>query len=446
MKKLLFVIITIFLICNGGCKPVVPTKVSPPPQVTVEAAKVPTPVQTPPQPEVPVSVAQAQVSAYVNITKGPVLLRAYQHTAAIMWESDSNSTQQLRWGADNSAEQVVVSRPEKVEYGVNKQAFIHKVWLENLQPGQVYNYSISASSPQNKTYYFRTIPAETNEVTFVVYGDSRTNPTEHRKIVEQIIKHKPDFVVHTGDLVTNGNIYEQWGKQYFEPVKGLAEHTAIYITKGNHEGKNGNFEKLLIPPGEKKNFGFKFGPLYYYLADNYSQELSDKELLNRIVENVHDAEAKWKFISFHYPALNFSGHNSKWCYPNALPMFAKAGADFVISGHTHIYERFKPVAPPIHSGANFVTYITSGGGGAPLADKPKPSNFYAAAESTLHFCLFKIKGDTLTMDTIEANGNVIDHLEIYKTDGKLNKEYLQTSVPMAEVLAEQRVRKESMMQ
>ena len=50
------------------------------------------------------------------------------------------------------------------------------------------------------------------------------------------------------------------------------------------------------------------------------------------------------------------------------------------------------------------------------------------------------------MDTIDIDGNVIDHLEITKTGGKLNEEYLQTSVPMAEVLAEQRVRKESIMQ
>ncbi len=442
MKKFLFAALIIFLAWCGGCEQAGISKTPSPGQTPAPIAEAPSSASVP----AATAEAPAPTPVYANITKGPVLLRAYQHTAAIMWESDSGNGQQLRYSGDNSPEQAIVSAPEKVEYGLNKQAFIHKVWLENLQPGQIYNYSIPASAPGNKTYYFRTIPADTNEVTFVVYGDTRTNPAEHKKIVAQIIKKEPDFVVHTGDLVTNGNSYEQWGKQYFEPVKGLAEHTPIYITKGNHEGKNGNFEKLLIPQGEKKNFGFQFGPLYYYLADNHSGDLSDKELLNRIVENIHSAKAEWKFVSFHNPPLNFSGHNSKWCYPNALPMFAKAGADFVISGHSHIYERFKPVAPPIHSGAHFVTYVTAGGGGAPLADKPKPSNFYAAADSILHFCLFKIKGDMLTMDTIDADGNIIDHLEITKSGGKLNKEYLQTSVPMAEVLAEQRVRKESMMQ
>jgi len=37
------------------------------------------------------------------------------------------------------------------------------------------------------------------------------------------------------------------------------------------------------------------------------------------------------------------------------------------------------------------------------------------------------------MDTIDINGNIIDHLEVTKIDGKLNREYLETAVPAAEV-------------
>ena len=89
-------------------------------------------------------------------------------------------------------------------------------------------------------------------MTFVVYGDSRTDAENHKKIVAQIIKKNPDFVVHTGDLVTNGNNYEQWGTQFFEPLKGLAENPSVYITKGNHDGKNGNFEKLSFHREKKR--------------------------------------------------------------------------------------------------------------------------------------------------------------------------------------------------
>jgi hypothetical protein len=37
------------------------------------------------------------------------------------------------------------------------------------------------------------------------------------------------------------------------------------------------------------------------------------------------------------------------------------------------------------------------------------------------------------MDTIDINGNIIDHLEVAKIDGKLNTKYLETAVPAAQV-------------
>jgi len=243
---------------------------------------------------------------------------------------------------------------------------------------------------------------------------------------------KVDFVVHTGDLVSSGDNYEQWGPQFFQPLKGFAETVPFYIAKGNHEGNKGNYEKLLIPEGENNNFSFDYGPLHYLCVDNVSRGLNSKEQLSLIAADASSSNAKWKFVSYHVPSLNFGGHWSAWGYPDALPTLAKAGIDFVLTGHSHQYERFWPVAPPSDTDGSYVTYITSGGGGAPLYDVQK-SLYHAKAEKIYHFCLFEIKGDKLTMDTIDIEGNVIDHLEVTKTNGQLNEEYLQTAVPMETV-------------
>ena len=37
------------------------------------------------------------------------------------------------------------------------------------------------------------------------------------------------------------------------------------------------------------------------------------------------------------------------------------------------------------------------------------------------------------MNAIDINGNIIDHLEVTKIDGKPNREYLETAVSAAEV-------------
>jgi len=375
-----------------------------------------------------------------GITKGPLLLRVYQNRVALMWETETERACRLYYGRDQKLESYIESTGERVQYKTKKEgvgtikktAFIHKVWLEDLEAGQIYNYSIAGPQTRSKVYEFRTVRANTNEARFVVYGDSRTYPENHRKLVELIKNLNVDFVVHKGDLVSRGDSYEQWGPQFFEPLKGLAETMPIYIAKGNHEGNNGNYEKLLIPQGQKNSFGFDYGPVHYFCADNVSRGLRTETQLKLITADAEASKAQWKFAGYHVPSLNFGGHRSAWGHPDALPSLAKAGIDFVLSGHSHQYERFRPIAPPPGTHGSYVTYITTGGGGAPLHDVT-PSLYHASAKEVHHFCLFDIKGNKLTMDTIDIDGKIIDHLEIVKTDGRLNKQYLSTAVPMEEI-------------
>jgi predicted phosphodiesterase len=392
-------------------------------------------------------------SVLARITKGPFLLRVYQNRAALMWETDTKGNGKLLYCTDvKEKPNRIITRPQRVQYEIRqdpnnilkKTVFIHKTWLKNLRPGQRYSYRIADSESESDFYSFRTVPADTNEVNFIVYGDSRTNPETHRKIVEQIIKKNVDFVVHTGDLVTDGDDYDQWGPQFFEPLRGLSESVPVYIAKGNHEGDNGNFEKLLVPPGEENNFAFDYGPVHYFCADNSAKNLDPKKLLKQIASSIQGSKAQWKFISYHIPSLNLGGHWSDWGWPEVLSVFAEAGADFVITGHSHQYERFRPVAPPRlplrlpvgrqawGRGGSFVTYITAGGGGGPLYDVT-PTAYHAKAKKLYHFCLFHIRDGKITFDAIDVNGQVFDHFEITKFDGKLNKEYLETAISAAEV-------------
>ena len=376
-----------------------------------------------------------------GITKGPVLLGVYKDRAALMWETETEGPCKLYYGRDQKLEEYIESTPEMIQYeakeeddneAVKKTAYIHKVWLKNLETGRYYYYSVTGLEFEDKIYRFRTVPVHTDEVRFIVYGDSRTHPNIHRRLVRLMKKLRVDFVVHSGDLVSKGDNYEQWGPQFFEPLKGFAETVPIYIAKGNHEGNNGNFEKLLIPEGQKNSFCFDYGPLHYFCADNVSKGLKDEEQLKLIIDDAESSGAKWKFVSYHIPSLNFGGHWSDWGHPDVLPSLAKTGVDFVIVGHSHQYERFRPVAPPGQIIGNHVTYITSGGGGAPLYDI-KPNVYHAEAKKTHHFCFFKIKGNKLTMSAVNSHGKIIDHIEINKTTGRLNKQYLHAAVPMEAV-------------
>ena len=240
-------------------------------------------------------------TASAEITKGPLLLRVYQNRMALVWESDSNGPGKVSYGKDQKIEKHIVTNPERIEYEIQqhkspaskKTVFIHKIWIEQLSAGQTYSYRVADSETESKTYTFRTPPADTNEVTFIVYGDSRSNPSVHRKLVQRMMEYNVDFVVNSGDLVLRGWNYQLWSPQFFEPLKGLAESVPIYAIKGNHDrSKQGYYEKLLVPPGEKNNFAFEYGPLHYFCADNITKGIKSEEVLGQIITDAQAANAQ----------------------------------------------------------------------------------------------------------------------------------------------------------
>jgi predicted phosphodiesterase len=382
-------------------------------------------------PEVQLAGAQGR------ITKGPCLLRVYQDRAALMWETDTQGQWGVSCGTEGQHDRYSASTAEEVTYsskaagGQSKTAYIHKVWIDGLTAGRTYAYRIVGPDLRSDVYRFHTVPAGTDEVRFIVYGDSRSQPKIHKQFVRQMIKYDVDFVIHTGDLAVRGDDYQQWDPQFFEPIKGLMERVPIYIAKGNHEGRNGNFEKLFVPPGEQNSFAFDYGPLHYFCADNVSNAKEAGGLLHRIVQDAEASKAPWKFVSYHMPSVNCGGHWSDWQQADVLPAFARAGIDFAVAGHSHQYERFRPVAPPEPTGS-YVTYMTAGGGGAPLASVQR-TNLHACAERAYHFCLFHIKGDTLTVEAIGVNGRILDRLEITKKDGHVDEPYASTAVSAAAI-------------
>ncbi|HUV41635.1 MAG TPA: metallophosphoesterase family protein [Sedimentisphaerales bacterium] len=384
-------------------------------------------------------------SASARITKGPFLLRVYQNRAAVMWENDTAGPGKLFYGEANCLKNQVLTQPIRVDYKSTgryepigqRTFFIHKTWMENLRPGTVYSYRTDEAPGQ--THSFRTQPKKTDEARFIVYGDSRSYPQIHRKLIELMMAERVDFIIHNGDLVNQGASYEQWGPEFFEPMKGLAESIPVYAVKGGHDNSAANwspgppnyFDKLLMPPGQQHNYSFDYGGVHFACADNYHGPFpaDPQPVLNWISADMAKSDKMWKFVVMHEPSLNFGGHWTMWGYPKALPTYSRLGVDFVIVGSSHMHERFRPVVPPSGSDGSYVTYVTAAGGGAPLYDV-EPTIYHGRAKKEYSFCLFHIKGNKLTMDAINIDGMIIDHLQITKTDGQVNKEYKQTAVPL----------------
>ena len=174
-------------------------------------------------------------ACFGKVTKGPVLLRVEKTRAAVMWEADEGGAGKIEFAADANSKGQATAEPIEIEYKAKarnkqpekKKVFVYKVWLDGLKTGTQYEYGIEGDD--NK-YRFRTTPESTEEVTFVVYGDTRSDIARHKQIFKLLAEKKPDFIVHTGDAVADGDKYEQWSGQYFDVVNGVAESTPSSVT------------------------------------------------------------------------------------------------------------------------------------------------------------------------------------------------------------------------
>ncbi|MGB2997632.1 MAG: metallophosphoesterase family protein [Phycisphaerae bacterium] len=389
----------------------------------------------------------ATLSTSAAITKGPYIQNPSPTAVTIQWETDEpGSPPTVFFAAEETIQHAAGHLHEKVEYRQDPgdenspvlTFYLYRARLTDLQPGTSYRYWVKDCLPGRLVIppdpkRLTTWPEKAERVTFIAYGDSRSHPDRHRAVAEHFNKHSPAFVLHTGDCVANGAAYDQWGPQFFEPLADVIDHVPVLIARGNHEGGAENVLRLFDMPEGRTWFSFDYGPVHFVVLD-YGKE--DEGVLAWLEKDLAASKTPWKIAAYHVPTFNFGGHQSDAARTTFLPLFEKYGVDVVLTGHSHVYERFVPLRRAGDPGAQPITFITTGGGGAPLYDITEHP-LLAKTAKVLHYCLFTADAKTLRIQTFTPDGKVLDALTISKKDGQCDETYLAQAQPMeAAILAQ----------
>ncbi|HEX9971167.1 MAG TPA: metallophosphoesterase, partial [bacterium] len=364
----------------------------------------------------------------LTITKGPYLITTSEQSLLIRWETDSAVSGTVRYGRDN---QLAESCKSKMR-GEKNNYYLHEAQLKNLLPSTKYYYQIKIGNVTSNVSYFYTAFANASKLNFVAMGDSRSNPGVFEIIVEQVKKINPDLVISMGDLVEDGGNFEQWNEHYFQVTSDLLNHIPLSSTLGDHEGDgdNGALMNHYLRVNNKVDeqwFSFDYGPAHFVSLDYRHPD--NKNMIKWFKQDMDKNTKKWTFVYTHRPSYNLGGHRSDWGINIWPELFRKFKVDIVFAGHSHIYERFYPVAPLNKPDKWPVTYITTGGAGAGLYEVMQHPKFLAKAESVNHFALIKISGDTLRFCTYLQDNSIIDNFEIIKEADSYNTEYLALVKP-----------------
>jgi calcineurin-like phosphoesterase family protein/Kazal-type serine protease inhibitor-like protein len=299
-----------------------------------------------------------------GIAKGPYLQDVRKDRITIVCETDSSDSCTVFWG-DGLANSESLSAS-----GVH-----HEGTISGLSPSTCYPYQVTCTGESKPEASFCTAPEPGEPFSFVLFGDTRSNHADHQTVIDQIRTEGVDFVINTGDLVSSGEIEDDW-VHFFEVEDELLHVTPMYPVVGNHEDDDGNidiYERLFALPsdssGKESYYSFSYGNAYFIVIDNQSSVLwawfLDLTQKNWALAEMDAANAN-PDIDHIFVLAHANIYSSKDGRTGDMvlrgmrnDMLAK-GVKAVFSGHDHHYVRGEA--------DNGLMYITAGGGGAGLYD------------------------------------------------------------------------------
>jgi len=248
------------------------------------------------------------------------------------------------------------------------------------------------------------LPLKAKSVRFAVIGDTGTGDKEQYEIGRQMTNYREkfpfDFVIMLGDNMYGGESPDDFKEKFEDPYKPLlAAGVKFYASLGNHDNPNQRFYKP-FNMGEKRYYTFKNGNVEFFVLDsNYMDRLQ----LEWLTKRLQDSNSPWKICYFHHPLYSdgmFHGPDND-LRQKLEPIFQKTGVNVVLSGHEHIYERFKP--------QNGILYFVLGNSGQLRYHNLRPSvNMAKGFDTDRTFMMVEIAGDQLYFQTISRAAQTVD--------------------------------------
>jgi len=191
--------------------------------------------------------------------------------------------------------------------------------------------------------YALAVKTEIVPVRFAIIGDRTGDcqPGIYEKVVAEVERMKPDFVITVGDHIqgyTDDSIVlkQQW-EDYKSIIKPLT--VPIYFTPGNHDITTDTALPFYQRYIGKPYYSFDFRGMHFIVLDNSRFDSIagvPKAQMDWLVSDLKKSrKATYTFVFFHKPFwfdLIGEGKTDLW-----QSLFVYYGVDAVFAGHAHLY-------------------------------------------------------------------------------------------------------------
>ena len=213
---------------------------------------------------------------------------------------------------------------------------------------------------------------EFSQVRFAVIGDYGLAGDNELAVANLVKSWEPDFIVTVGDnnypLGADSTIDQNIGQYYHEyiyPYKGNygtgSDVNRFFPALGNHDWYSDSakpYFSYFTLPGNERYYDFIKGDVHVFILDSDSNEkdgVTDSSIQAAwLKKSLQSSWEKWNIVIVHHAPYSSGPHGSttftQWPYK-------EWGADLILSGHDHDYER---------SIIDSLTYIVCGNSGFSL--------------------------------------------------------------------------------
>ena len=357
----------------------------------------------------------------------------------------------LQWGTTDGITVCFESnRPTvaMVEYGAtanlgnsvmsDEPAKLHHVRIEGLETGTPYFYRVTVHQDGNPEagvegmetgiLTFQTAADADTAFGFLVVGDTQNNPKVTRSVSDLAWGHRPNFIVHCGDLVGTGSNKREWVHEFFAGAADILCRYSMFPTLGNHEQNAALYYDYFTMPEPEYYYQYSWGNTDFFVVDTNKRIASDTDQVKWLEAALAASESTWKVVYHHHPAWTSdeNDYGNTWKggsdqgYPpvqkTLVPLYEKYGVDVVFNGHIHLYERTWPIrnGKTVEAGKG-VVYITTGGGGGGLENfAPNRTWFSSNKRVGHHFMMVNVNGPEMEISAFDIEGRLFDRSVLKK--------------------------------
>ena len=412
--------------------------------------------------------------------RAPYFQKQAADAMSVLWNTEAAEIGVVRYGTG----------PENLDLEVKEEIAgeAHELRLTGLQAGQRYYYAVgnlgSMKYGGSEENWFMTSPAagEDTPVRLWVIGDSGSpgkiawsvrdamkswiddNPREGKPFLDQWVT--------LGDNAYRSGSNQQYRFGFFDTYSTILSNVAPWPGYGNHDARRRAFFEIFSLPEQAESGGVASSTEHYYSFDyanvhtvmldsQDSDRDPDSEMLNWLKRDLEAYKASgqdWLIVAFHHPPYSKGSHDSddegdsggrmKDMRSTVLPVLEQYGADLVMSGHSHGYERSYLMdchygdssqfsdknivsqgvegqnldfikAKGAHSGTVYVV----AGASAKVDRAPMNHPAMAVSMMTAGSLLIDIEGNYLVARYLNVDAEVEDEFTIEKMEGDSWKKY-----------------------